>query len=230
MVRKLSCLLVLVFCTTGAAWGGDVASMVNLGFSEQSDSFAFAQYGIQEDTLLPYADMFIVDVERNRFVSDGVQSFVGNDIVAPGYDGASALYSLLRAYKAALEQNIIRSTNTGRLIYVLMDGDDPREQLQFRDFERNVTYGVHLVQSSQGENADTESRFHLVVSMTKEDGTAQEFIVGAPEYDRKGVLRYRIHQVIVSPDEQSMIFVMEKEEYADSGVDIRYMVETTRLP
>ncbi|THB67046.1 MAG: DUF2259 domain-containing protein, partial [Spirochaetaceae bacterium] len=80
----------LIAGIAGMTWAGDVATMVNLGFSRDSETFAFAQYGIREDSLFPYAEIFIVDVAQNRFVKDGV---IRNDYerrVEPGYDGSAA--------------------------------------------------------------------------------------------------------------------------------------------
>jgi predicted secreted protein len=67
------------------------------------------------------------------------------------------------------------------------------------------------------------------VTINFADGTYKDYTVGRPNYKRKGVLSYRISQVILSPDEESLVFVVEKEEQDHDGVNIRYMVETVKI-
>jgi predicted secreted protein len=57
----------------------------------------------------------------------------------------------------------------------------------------------------------------------------RNYRVGLPDYRRKGVRRYRIHQVVISPRGGAMVVVVEKEQLDSGGDDIRYMVETLRL-
>ncbi len=47
-----------------------------------------------------------------------------------------------------------------------------------------------------------------------------------PNYWRKGVINYRIKQILLGPNERSLIFVIEKEEQDGKAENIRYMVET----
>ena len=65
--------------------------------------------------------------------------------------------------------------------------------------------------------------------MSDADGSSREYTVGLPDYYRAGVKRYRIKQVFYSPDEESLVFVLEKEELDGDGSDIRYMVETIKI-
>ena len=52
--------------------------------------------------------------------------------------------------------------------------------------------------------------------------------VGLPDYWRTGVRRYRIKQVLLAPDDRSVVMVIEREEQDSTGINIRYMVETVR--
>lgn len=229
MKRKLSGAVCLFFFATGSVFAGDVAMFENLGFSNDSKIFAFAQHGVQESTLYPYADLFVVDVAQNRFVPDGVYRDIYEQRITPGFDGTTALYQTLRRRNPVLERHGIKNTNTGRLVYILLDGDTSRNQLDFRDFETGFRFQVDLQQSVRGEGENVRARFHLNLQVIPESGSRRTVTVGLPQFDRDGISRYRIKQVIMSPDERSLIFVIEMERHAERGVDLRYMVETVRI-
>ena len=53
-----------------AAVAGDVATFQDLGFSSDARVYVFAQYGVDERSSFPYAELFAVDVATNRFVPD----------------------------------------------------------------------------------------------------------------------------------------------------------------
>ena len=72
MSRRLVAMLLCVLCTT-AAMGGDIAMFENLGFDRDGRTFAFGQYGLTVDNANPYAEIYVVDVAGNRFVSNGVR-------------------------------------------------------------------------------------------------------------------------------------------------------------
>ncbi|AFG38821.1 DUF2259 domain-containing protein [Spirochaeta africana] len=231
MVRKLSgiCMSVVLALSAVTLSAGDVAVFASLGFSPDSRIFAFAQYGVQEESLFPYADLFVVDVPENRFAPNGVIRSVREQRVTPGFDGSAALYHVLRDQHELLQRHRLQHDHTGRIIYVLHDGDEPRSRLDFRDFETGNRFQVELKQSSRGSGEGVSSRFHLELEVTPEGGSARRHTVGLPQFDREGVKRYRIQQAILSPDERSLVFVIEMERYAERGVDIRYMVETVRF-
>ena len=64
--------------------------------------------------------------------------------------------------------------------------------------------------------------------MEEANGRFTTHTVGLPDYWRKGVRRYKIKQVLLAPDERSVVIVVEREEQDSTGVNIRYMVETFR--
>ncbi|MFW5800695.1 MAG: DUF2259 domain-containing protein [Spirochaeta sp.] len=229
MMRRLSGICALLCFVMGTAAAGDLATFTSLGFSDDSTTFAFAQYGVDEDTLFPYADIFVVDIATNRFVPNGNIQEVYEEKITPGYGGEAALYHALRDQNEILQESGIRHTNAGRVIYVLLNGDAPKNQLDFRDFETGNRFQIELVQATRGEGEGVRSRFHINLQVTPESGTRRSHTVGLPDFDRQGVQEYRINQVILSPDEQSLVFVVEVERFAERGADIRYMVETVRL-
>ncbi len=96
IVKKLSLAFAgLLIAGISGLWAGDSASFVDLGFSPDGGIYMFAQYGVQSGILKPWADLFVVDVARNDFVSGGRISYTHDKPIDAGQDGTAALYRLL---------------------------------------------------------------------------------------------------------------------------------------
>lgn len=208
---------------------GDFAIFANLGFSEDSKYFMFGQYGMDSETSYAYAEFYIVDVAKNDFVPGGVISKNYSIPVQPGDDGGGGLYTLLEQNYSIIKKYNINHLYTGRIVYVLFDGETPKSKLQFRDFNTGALYDVSLIQSASGEGKDVTSSFHLEVTVTFKDGDKKNFTIGRPTYKRKGVKEYRIKYIFVAPDGKSLVFVLEKDIIDSTGENIRYMVETQKV-
>lgn len=219
----------ILLLVSGLLSAGDIAEFQNLGFSDDSRYFAFSQYGVQEDTLFPFADLYVVDVAANRFVPQGVLRRTVEQLITPGANGSGAMHHLIREHDAILTEYGIKHTNKGRIVYARIDGEPSRDRLDFRDFETGNRFQVELIQSFSGDKADIKGRFHLDVRFVPESGSSRRFTVGLPEFDRPGVQNYRVHQAVLSPDDGSIVFVIEMQRYAEKGIDLRYMVETLRF-
>lgn len=208
---------------------GDISTFVNLGFSTESRYFMFGQYGVDEESAKPYADIFLVDVNENKFVNDGVRSGTFDSPVSPGYDALGAIFTLLYDSRFLKETYDINHLSTGRLVYLLINGKEPKSRLEFRDFKKGYAYVVSLVQKQFDTETAVSSSFHINLSVTDTAGSTKVYTVGLPNFRRKGVLNYRIKQVIFSSDERSLVFVIEKEEQTEQGINVRYMVETITI-
>src|SRR5215469_14320950 len=92
---------ILIIVTVGlllvvsGLWAGDTATFVDLGFSPDGRTYMFGQYGVQSSTLRPWAELFIVDVQQNRFVNGGRLSYVYDKPVVFGQGGSGALFHLI---------------------------------------------------------------------------------------------------------------------------------------
>jgi len=208
-------------------YAGDVANFVNLGFSEDSEMFVFGQYGIEGDS--PYAEIYTVDVERNTFAEDGILKEEFDDEVTPGQDGRGGLFNLLHRYTPLKEKFGINHLATGRIVYLLIDGKEPKKRLEFRDFYKGDKYVLTLVQDTYGEGEDMRASFHINLSVTNKAGNTRTYTLGLPNYKREGVKNYRINRVLFSPDEKGLVCVVEKHMWASEGSRIRYMVETLQV-
>jgi predicted secreted protein len=226
MSKRLALVWVLVILTAFAAFAGDVAQFVNLGFSPDGKYFMFGQYGIAEKGSLPWAAASIVDVRKNAFVPKGSAELTGAQAADPGTSGLGALLKVLAGAAPQVTRFRIDHLVSGRLLYVLMDGATAADALEFRDFQSGKSYRVALAQtlSPKGDS----SSFSITVTVTDKDGKAVSFVAGDPTFKRPRVKAYHIKQIVLSPDGGALVFVVQKEEQDTHGDNVRYMVEATR--
>jgi len=225
MSRRLALIGALILLAARAIPAGDVAQFVNLGFSNDGKYFMFGQYGVAETSSAAWADTFIVDVRANAFASKATQKFAGSNPVDPGSNGLGALLNALAVGLPRTKQLRIDHLSTGRLLYVLLDGAQAADTLEFRDFQTGRSYKVALAQTP---SADGGASYSIAVTVTDKDGKARAFTAGDPSFTRSGVKAYHIKQIVLSPDGGSLVFVVQKEEKDTKGSNIRYMVETAR--
>ncbi|MFP4210500.1 MAG: DUF2259 domain-containing protein [Alkalispirochaeta sp.] len=228
--KKRSVLIVLVLLSAVAVVSaGDAARFVNLGFSADSGVFMFAQHGISRDEGFPFAEIYAVDVPDNSFVSGGVARETYHTPLSPGQDGSGALYSLLPEMTDLVSRHRINHLSQGRLVYVLINGAEVRDRIEFRDFDTGNRYEIEITQERRGSGNDVRAAFFLDVTTHLASDEVLTHRVGRPGYFRDDIDRYRVNQVIVSPDERSLVIVIEQIRDLDSGKRIRYMVETVKL-
>lgn len=229
MRNRIRVALAILTLTTQAAFAGDVATFVNLGFSKDSSTYMFAQYGVDGESSHPYADLFTVDVAENSFTPEGVVSEDFTVKPEVGQTGRGALFTLLEKNRELVSKYGIEHLNRGRLIYLLVNGEEAKPQLSFRDFNTGNRFDVKLDQTVRGEGEQARASFHIQLSVHLSDGGVAAHTVGRPGYERDGVLGYVIRKIILSPNGRSLVFVIERTEQGEDGSNIRYMVETVRF-
>ena len=74
-----------------------------------------------------------------------------------------------------------------------------------------------------------KSSFFISVKVTDANGNRLAKVVGRPDIQRENVSDYFIRQVIISPDNKQIVFVIAKTVIIDGETSIRYMVETLSL-
>ena len=229
MHRRALTLIPLLLVISSYLCAGDVANFVNLGFSEDAETFMFAQYGIDSEASTPFAELYAVDVAQNVFEDDGVRQGRYDAELSPGMDGSGALYTLLGESAGLVDRYGINHLRPGRIVYLLVNGEDPKSSIAFRDFNTGNRYQVELIQSRRGEGTDSSAAFHIELAITFDDGTMRERTIGLPDYYREGVSQYRISHIYLGPTEASLVFVVQKETLHETGKTVRYMVETTAI-
>jgi predicted secreted protein len=233
-IKKLACTLaaVLFLCGYGL-WAGDIASFADLGFSSDGRTYMFAQYGVQSRTLRAWADLFVVDVPANNFVSGGRISFVNDSPVFAGQDGSGALYRVIAQNAPLAERYRINHCLQGRSLYLSLnnnqDGALGPLPIEFTDFTSGVNYRATLVPSVEGSGASLASSFYINLESAARNGSRKTYTVGTPQIRRPQIASYHIRRVLVSPNDNSMIFVIEMRRQEGGDFDIRYMVEALWL-
>lgn len=219
----------IAFCLLSAvaATANDVASFANLGFSNDSRFFLFAETGQNLEKGQIYANGYLVDVVKNQFVRNGIKKAVYEGSVNAGYSDMGALFNLLAEWNGFLKPYSINHLNTGRLIYSLEPGAEAKNVLSYRDFFTKKNYEIELNQMKI-ENP-LKSSFFISVKVTDANGNRLAKVVGRPDFQRENVSDYFIRQVIISPDNKQIVFVIAKTVIIDGETSIRYMVETLSL-
>ncbi len=229
MKRVLS-LTSLFLLFLASLFAGDKAEFVNLGFSPKGDYFLFGQYGFSPEKVQSYADVYLVNVAKNRFVSGSVFSGEYKGRLEPGQSPDGALFSLLEFVIPVRKKYNIDFLRKGRPLYIrISDNEGPLDVLEFRDFETGASYTLKLIQSvdkGKGEKALSESSFYIDMVYTPRNGAAVPFVIGHPDFKRKGIVSYRIERVMTDPENKALIIIIAK---IDMDLNVRYMVETLRV-
>lgn len=224
-MKRATLLLCLSLVLHSFASAGDLSTFVNLGFSTNSENFAFASYGIKADDS-PFADIYLVDLPRNDFLKDGQITYKGRQSITLGQDGSSTLYKALTLYSDRLAKAKIDLEKQGRLIYVMLGNDEAKKELSFKDFASGTDYFVVLDQKAK----DGGSSFGINLKVSNKDGSSKTYLVGRPNLVRKDVSSYRISQIILAPNEKNLVIVLEKSMVnGKNSISTDYMVETVAL-
>jgi len=208
---------------------GDVATFANLGFSPDSSRFMFGQFGIEQSTGKPWAEIAIVDTKRNDFVAGTHVAKTFETQIEAGQSPLGALLSLYGDDLAKLRLAKVDPLLNGRMIYALVDGTEAPQTITFRDFATDDSWQISMLKSVKQDKDTVRSSFGLQIQKTSKDGTVQNITAGNPDILRDGVRDYAIRNVLVGPDDRTVVLVIEKIMDTKGDPSIRFMVETLRL-
>ncbi|NIZ40535.1 DUF2259 domain-containing protein [Entomospira entomophila] len=234
MIKTLFRLWILPLFVTASLWAGDVATFVNMGFSNDGTIFFFSQYGYDDHRKEVYAQAIFVDVIHNDYTTDGLQYHSIPSIPQSGDTLDGAFLELVERLASMRKHYNVNFANKGRIIYassVMRETariffSKTSENLKFRDFQDNRTFDVTLHQQITNPKAST---FTIDFSITKADGTQKNYQVGSPSITR-AVSHYEIDRIIVSPNGESLIFIIAMRMPTAIGTpNVRYMVEAIKI-
>jgi len=225
-LAALAALLILV-----PAAAGDIATFVNLGFSGDSAYFMFGQYGLDSATGKAYAETYLVNTKKNDFVPKGVSRKLYDARIEAGQDLSGALFSLYGEALPLASACKIEPLASGRLLYILLDGEELPATLSFRDFRNESSYDIALQKSvAEATDGSVSSSFGFTVAVTAKDGATKRMTAGNADIKRAGVKDYVVRRIIVAPDEKTLVLIIEKRLAQKGDQAVRYMVETLKLP
>ncbi|HTH14706.1 MAG TPA: DUF2259 domain-containing protein [Spirochaetia bacterium] len=232
-MKKIWIAMLVLVSATGL-WAGDVAVFKNLGFSPDSRYFQFAQYGIDANTQNPWVESFTVDVIKNDFTTGGKAKSTFPVGVTLGDDGLKALLAHLEKYGPERKKWNLDYLQQGRPIYFRVTGESNAtdyDNLQVLDYKTGRQYDAVMKKTITPKGSAISSSFFVTLDVKDKAGKViGTYKVGNPSVVRQGVQNYTIVQMILSPNERSLIFVIEKEENdGQGGVNLRTMVETLTL-
>ena len=231
MKRLLGLLITTIFCLF-AVYAGDVAVFVDLGFSEDGETYFFGQYGRKDKTFEAYAEIYTVDVEDNDFVKNGIfKSSSGSTT-----KGSALFKELQEKHSSFFDKFNICPSNSEKLLYLRADSEESEiKEIKFKDFEsstdgKSFFYNVRLMPLYEGKGETTKSSFYIVVEKSDEEGNIlSKNVIGNPDIKRKGVTGYKIDRIFTNSNGTGFVFLVEKTITDSTGISIRYMVETAEF-
>ncbi|GMO19764.1 MAG: DUF2259 domain-containing protein [Spirochaetaceae bacterium] len=224
---------IILFCCGFNVYSGDIAVFNDLGFSEDGKYYIFAQYGVEEATLLPWAEMCVVDATLNDFVRGGRLLYRHNREIEAGQDGSGALWNLISQNTALAARFGVNFLRQGVPLYISFEeGHKPAgESIEFRDFESGAMYKAVLVPTYHGSGEALKSSFIINLEQKPASAASRFWTVGTPDVRRAKITSYTIKKALMSPDRSSLVFVIEmtRQNKPELAPDIRYMIETVRV-
>jgi len=229
MKKRLVLTITLILIAVTGVFAGDKAELVNLGFSPDGRYFMFGQYGYSPETSKSYAEIYLVDVEKNSFVPGGIFKGEYISFIEPGQSADGSLYTLLESVSSIREKYNVDYIQKGRPLYIrIEETEESMSALDFRDFETGSRYRMNLNQDTRmdEEGLPVESSFHIELNYSTASREDIPFMIGHPDFKRKDIGSYRIERVLTDPKGHSLVIILAK---IDRDLNIRYMVETLRL-
>lgn len=224
MKRKIALFTVFCIIVYARLCAGDVANFISLGFSNDGSTYAFGEYGVIDKTYQSYAEIYIIDVEKNEYRDNGVFRTSPSALTA-NKNSRSIFLGLQNRAAATLSKHKISEKNKGRPIYAQSEKSKHASSFNFRDFETNYEYSVVIHKNIKSLNA----AFYITFDAISPDGSKKSYRVGDSEYFRKAVTDYNIKKILINDTNDALVFLIEKTVADSSGTNIRYMVETLKL-
>lgn len=230
MLKRVLILGVLIYFGTLLV-AGDVAVFVDEGFSQDGKTYVFAQYGSIDKVWQGFAEIYTVDIMKNDYIDEGRFKTSASSKTA-GKTGLSVYEDLFEKNSTYLNKLSLQPANLEQVLYIKTDSKKALNEIVFQDFEGSteenpMTYHITLVPWYSGKTSSSSSSFFIAVEKRDRDGNlVEKQVVGNPDIKRAGVIGYSIEKIMRSPDEKSLIFVIEKTIATASGTSIRYMIET----
>ncbi len=119
-MKSLSLLLSLCGCLMVplSSMAGDAATLNFLGFSEDGQHVAFEQFGVTDGSAAPYAELHMIDVEKNAYLLTPIKQYPSPDSSVAQMENADEAIETLRqanrrtAHKP-LDQFALREAQAG---------------------------------------------------------------------------------------------------------------------
>ncbi|MCD2331833.1 DUF2259 domain-containing protein [Borreliella americana] len=199
----------------------------NLGFSNNDRYFMFGEYGFENGHY--YSAAYFVDVVKNNFANSGVHSKIFKEYIEYSDSYDKSLYELLKIINFKVKEFKINHLRRGREIYFYVNSEIPETDfLNFVDFKTGNEYQVFVNKDINSQ--ELSSSFNIFLSIRYCNSFLEKhLIVGRGNYYRKNVIDYRIREIVLFPNEDGIVFVLEKIMLNSYGNKYkRFMVEVKK--
>ena len=248
------CLLLMVWSalvlTPAKIFAGDYANIHFIGFSRDGKYLAFRQSGTADGSGYPYADLYLVDTEKNAFAAKPFEVYLEKD----GASEEDAVKKVEALAARKMRQLKIERGNTGKLLlaHTLMDETLDFSQVPSQDNVDKVKFKVRPYPREQDgfleltlksiqvkpANCDDDSgvyeffKFELTLDSLEnaEKRIETEFLqkdANLPQ-TRGCPTGYRMESVYLYKNKLAVFINTLHRGY--EGPDLRYMVVTGKLP
>ncbi|MCK5155925.1 MAG: hypothetical protein KAQ69_05790 [Spirochaetales bacterium] len=230
MNKRVVILVLIILCIQAAAFAGDRAEFINLGFNNDTGAFLYAQYGKDESGTFLYADIFYHDLLSGEDLSVLSKSKTYPVTLSSGHDGLSALLMSLREYFDLYSLDIDH-TQTGTTLYYQLPGQTTGELISFSDYKTRTVYSASIVIRPQSREPGTDAALAITLFQTLSDGTLNRFEAGSLTTPLENIYEFQLKQIIVSPQRNYAVLVFQVNEYDEDKdtTNIRYYVTSMKI-
>ncbi|MGI5173896.1 DUF2259 domain-containing protein [Treponema sp. OMZ 840] len=224
----------ILLCLCAVLVAGDAAAFVDLGFSKDGRTYMFAQHGSIDKTWRGFAEIYTVDIAKNDYIDAGCFK-ISASAQTESVNGAVLYERLFEKNAAYIKTQSPVPADLTHTLYIKEQTKTSAEEIVFTDFEGStkenpVSFHIKLIPWYGGKTASSKSSFFISVERRDKTGKIlSKQVAGTPDIKRTGVTDYTIEKIVRSPDNKSLIFVVEKKTATAAGMSVRYMVEALIL-
>lgn len=225
-----------VLCFSPRLYAGDIAELNFIGFSDDGDYAAFESYGEHDGSALPYSDIFIIHVAKNRYAVKPIKSNPREVATLPLDQVREQTLKQAQPY---LDKFYIVPFNQGNhaISHTLHDLSIDPLSVEFLLYPPTLDYPKTKYKISLKEIETEESCFgfgkgkKMQLSLFKNEGKK----VYPLQHDKKlpktrgCPLAYRIQDIYIY-DSKSMIIFLNMMLVGHEGQNVRYLAVTGMLP
>ncbi|MCQ2575106.1 MAG: DUF2259 domain-containing protein [Treponema sp.] len=214
---------------------GDVATFVDKGFSADGKYYIFGQYGRTDKKYQGWAEIYQVDIAANDYVDSGIFRIKPTSVTSDR--SGPEVYESLEAKSYYYLKNIkTEKANPDHVLYICDDvSKKGTDVIKFTDFlgsdiDNPNTYNIELIPTVTGKGKNVKSSFYI--NLTKKNANGNVILtkkIGNPGIVRKGISNYKIERIMCDQSEKNFIFVIEKIYEDETGINVRYMVEASKI-
>lgn len=220
-----------LFCAS--IFAGDVAVFDDIGFSADGKTYIFGQYGTTDKTFRGYAEIYAVDIEKNAFVTNGIQRTNATESTA-GKSGFSIYDELKKKSATWLSSWKAAPAEFSEVLYIRPYNTKTAEnEIVVRDFEHSTAadttqFSFKLVSYAEGKGTSMTSSFYITVEKKDSNGKLlNKIVAGSPDVKRRGISGYAIEKIMCDKTATKFVIIVEKtSEEENAAPSVRYMVET----